>query len=94
MPLYSKAGVITTDILPPAESPRALFGALDRERGGPLMAAMDACNRRFGRGTVVPARAGLERKRTWATKFEMRSPRYTTKLAELPVATAHLWEPL
>jgi Domain of unknown function (DUF4113) len=43
----------------------ALFGSLDRERGGALMAAMDACNARFGRGAVVPARAGLVDKRTW-----------------------------
>ncbi|ACL59848.1 hypothetical protein Mnod_4994 [Methylobacterium nodulans ORS 2060] len=85
---YSKAGVITTDLVPLVESPRALFGALERERGGALMAAMDACNRRFGRGTVVPARAGLERKRTWATKFERRTPRYTTHPAEVPVVTA------
>ena len=38
---------------------------------------MDECNRRFGRGAVVRARAGLEEKRTWSTKFEMRSARYT-----------------
>ncbi|ACL58828.1 DUF4113 domain-containing protein [Methylobacterium nodulans] len=79
---------ITTDLVRLAESPRALFGSLDRERGGALMAAMDACNRRFGRGTVVPARAGLEAKRRWATKFELRTPRYTTRLAEVPVVTA------
>ena len=85
---YSKAGVITTDLVPLAESPRALFGALDRERGGALMAAMDACNARFGRGSVVPARAGLVAKRTWSTKYEMRTPRYTTRLTEVPVAVA------
>ncbi|WP_018260006.1 Y-family DNA polymerase [Methylobacterium sp. WSM2598] len=87
---YSKAGVITTDLVPLAESPRALFGALDRERSGALMAAMDACNTRFGRGSVVPARAGLVEKRTWSTKFEMRTPRYTTRLAEVPSVLAHL----
>ena len=85
---YSKAGVITTDLKLLDDSPRALIGQLDRERGGPLMAAMDACNARFGRGAVVPARAGLQAKRTWSTKFQMRSPRYTTQLAELPVALA------
>jgi len=53
-----------------------------------LMAAMDACNVRFGRGAVVPARAGLTEKRTWSTKFEMRSPRYTTQVTELPAAHA------
>jgi DNA polymerase V len=52
------------------------------------MAAMDACNARFGRGAVVPARAGLTKKRTWSTKFEMRSPRYTTQVTELPTAHA------
>ncbi|WP_341874503.1 DUF4113 domain-containing protein [Methylobacterium nodulans] len=81
--------MITTDLVPLVDAPRALFGSLDRERGGALMAAMDACNARFGRGAVVPARAGLVDKRTWSTKFEMRTPRYT-RLAELPVATAQL----
>lgn len=38
---------------------------------------------------MVPARAGLERqRRDWATKFEMRTPRYTTQVNELPVAQA------
>ena len=52
------------------------------------MAAIDACNARFGRGSVVPARAGLVEKRTWCTKFEMRTLRYTTQVSELPVAVA------
>ncbi|MBD8906056.1 Y-family DNA polymerase [Methylorubrum zatmanii] len=85
---YSKAGVITTDLVPLAESPRALIGRLDRERSGPLMAALDACNARWGRGAVVPARAGLTTKRDWNTKFEMRTPRYTTQVSDLPVACA------
>jgi DNA polymerase V len=52
------------------------------------MAALDACNRRWGRGSVVPAAAGIASKRAWATKFEMRSPRYTTRMDELPVVRA------
>ena len=85
---YSKAGIVTNDLVPLSHSPRALIGALDRERSGPLMAAMDACNARWGRGAVVPARAGLVEKRDWNTKFEMRTPRYTTRVNELPVAYA------
>ena len=85
---YSKAGVVTTDLMTLDASPRALIGQLDRERSAPLMAAMDACNARFGRGSVVPARAGLTEKRTWSTKFEMRTPRYTTQVSELPTAYA------
>jgi DNA polymerase V len=53
---YSKAGVVTTDLMTLDMAPRALIGQLDRERSAPLMAAMDACNARFGRGSVVPAR--------------------------------------
>lgn len=53
------------------------------------MAALDACNARWGRGTVVPARAGLERARTdWSTKFALRSPHSATPVAALPTAWA------
>ncbi len=83
-----QGGVITTDLVPLTESPRALIGRLDRERSGPLMAALDACNARWGRGSVVPARAGVATKREWNTKFEMRTPRYTTSIDEVPLASA------
>ena len=85
---YSKAGVITVDLVPLALSQRALIGAFDRERGAALMEAMDACNRRWGRGAVVPSAAGFAPRRTWSTKFEMRSPRYTTRVDELPIVRA------
>jgi DNA polymerase V len=85
---YSKAGIVTNDLVPLSHSPRALMGALDRERSEPLMAAMDACNARWGRGAVVPARAGLVSRRDWNTKFEIGTPRYTSQVRELPVAHA------
>jgi DNA polymerase V len=85
---YSKAGIVTNDLVLLSHSPRALIGGMDRERSGPLMAAMDACNARWGRGSVVPARSGLVTKHEWNTKFEMRTPRYTTQVSELPVAYA------
>ncbi|WP_091754798.1 DUF4113 domain-containing protein [Methylobacterium sp. ap11] len=52
------------------------------------MAAMDASNSRFRRGAVVPARVGLVKKRTWSTRFEMRSPRFTMRLSEVPSVSA------
>ena len=87
---YSKAGLITVDLVPLANSQRALPGLDlgDRAASANLMAALDACNRRFGRGAVVPGAAGISSKRAWSTKFEMRSPRYTTRLDELPVIRA------
>lgn len=86
---YSKAGVITTNLVMLDKSERALIGAYDREASEPLMAALDACNSRFGRGAVALAATGIKRRRDWATKFEMRSARFTTQIAEVPtVGTA------
>lgn len=85
---YSKAGIVTNNFVSLSHSPRALIGTMDRERSSPLMAAMDACNARWGWGAVVPAQTGLMNRRDWSTKFEMRTPRYTTQIGELPVACA------
>ena len=83
---YSKARLVTVDLVPLADSQRALPGMDlgDRAMSANLMAALDTCNRRFGRGTVVTGAAGFPSKGGWSTKFEMRSPRYTTRLDELP----------
>jgi DNA polymerase V len=85
---YSKAGVVTVDLVPLAGSQRALIGGFNREGGEALMAALDACNRRWGRGAVVPASTGFAARRSWSTRFEMRSPRYTTRISEVPVVGA------
>ncbi|AMJ61409.1 Y-family DNA polymerase [Bosea sp. PAMC 26642] len=83
---YAKAGLMTVDIVPLEASQRALIGALDREKSSRLMNALDACNARHGTGAVFSAAAGIARQRkAWITKFEMRSPRYTTRLEEVPV---------
>jgi DNA polymerase V len=79
---YSKAGIVTTDLVPLSHSQRALIGGFDREKGARLMEALDAANKRFGRGAVTIASAGVQQ--SWETKFEMRSPHYTTRLADLP----------
>jgi DNA polymerase V len=83
---YAKAGLMTVDIVPLEASQRALIGALDREKSGRLMEALDACNQKHGRGAVFSAAAGIARQqKAWVTKFDMRSPRYTTRLEEVPV---------
>lgn len=83
---YSKAGIITQDLVPPPIPQRALFDNLDHDRAAKVMAAMDEANRRWGRATVVPAATmgGPEKTQTFSTKFEMRSPRFTTRWDELP----------
>lgn len=58
----------------------------DRTR---LMTAVDAVNERFGRGALKLAGAGLARgQQAWAMRQERRTPGYTTRWDELPVARA------
>ena len=87
---YSNAGLVTVDLVPFAWSQRALpgFGPAEPAKSAALMKALDACNARFGRRSVMPGSAGFAPRRDWSTKFEMRSPRYTTRLDELPVIGA------
>lgn len=87
---YSKAGLITTDLVTLAGSQRALpgVGQFDRHHSTALMSALDRCNKRWGRGTLVVASSGFAKTRSWSTKFEMRSPRYTTQLDEMMAVTA------
>ncbi|HPP46162.1 MAG TPA: DUF4113 domain-containing protein [Accumulibacter sp.] len=53
------------------------------------MAAIDNINVKFGKGVIRVASAGVgEKKREWQMRQELRTPRYTTCLAAIPVARA------
>lgn len=81
---HSKAGIVTQDLVRPSERQPPLFDAMDHDRTAKIMAAVDLANKRWGRATVVPAALGIANKSAFTTKFEMRSPRYTTRWDELP----------
>lgn len=83
---FVKAGIIMDDLVSAEAAPRPLFDARDREESQRLMGVMDSINGRFGRGTIVPASVGLRQR--WAAKFDRRSPRYTTRMDELPIVAA------
>ncbi len=85
--LYKKAGVLALGLVPEDGAQTHLWDHPDREREQRLMAALDAVNTRFGRGTLRPAAAGFTRK-PWQMRAEHRSPAYTTSWAALPVARA------
>lgn len=89
---YTKAGIIMNDLIPAGSGPRPLFDARDREKTDRLMSAIDAINGKFGRGAVASAATGVK-KREWEARFDNRSPRYTTRLDELPVAFTRLQQP-
>lgn len=84
---YAKAGIIMDDLIPAGSGMRPLFAARDRDKSERLMAALDAVNSKFGRGSMAPAAIGIK-KHEWQTTFDRRSPRYTTRLDELPYAMA------
>ena len=85
---YKKAGVQLMDISPKGTLQGVLFDeARPSENGDKVMAALDALNQRFGRDAVKLASAGLAPR--WAMRSENKTPCYTTRWDELPVARAN-----
>ena len=96
---YAKAGVVLGNLRPATEHQHELdlFDADEpdappsRDRSA-LMDAMDVLNRRFGRDAVRIGSATLASHasdvRSWATRQERRSPRFTTRWDEMPVVRA------
>ncbi len=82
---YTKAGILLDDLLPEAERPRTLFEA-DTAKRDRLMGALDALNGKFGTWTAVTATQGF--KREWKLRSEMRSPAWTTRIADVPTVRA------
>ena len=91
---YAKAGVMLMDLQPG----NVLQGELDLEFGDSwadadektrLMTALDAINSRYGKGTMTVASAGVEGKqKNWDMRQERMTPRYTTCIADMPIARA------
>lgn len=84
---YKKAGVMLAGLVPEAGWQQQLFSSRDHDCEGRLMRAVDAVNRKWGRGTVRFAAVG-ERRPSWRMRQDHRSPRYTTRWEEVPVANA------
>jgi len=82
---YAKSGVMLDDLLPITERPRTLFEPLE-QRSPELMSALDAVNNRFGKKSLVLAREGFQNRTSMRQQF--RSPRYTTRISDVPVIRA------
>jgi DNA polymerase V len=79
-----KAGVILNDLELADRAPRRLWDAALYELHKRLMAAVDALNVKFGKDAV---RCGLfPSNGAWRTRFERRSPAYTTDWRQLMIA--------
>ena len=88
--LLAKAGVILLDLTPATQQQQDLLAPPAERDQSLLMEAMDSINAKYGRGTLHVASLADERIRssTWRPKQQMRSPRYTTRLDEIPVVHA------
>lgn len=82
---YKKAGVILTLLVDKPVVQQSLFDDLQlKGKSAGLMRAMDAINRRFG--DIVLRSAAVGTKHDWQMRSGNRSPHYTTRWDELPVA--------
>lgn len=80
---YQKAGVMLSDFFSQGVAQLNLFDSnAPRVNSEPLMAVLDALNKKQGRGTLFFAGQGIEQH--WQMKREMLSPRYTTRFSDLP----------
>lgn len=86
---HHRLGVFLYDLVPAHALQTDLLGFIDpdhADRTAARMRAVDAINRRHGKGKLRYAAEDLAA--TWQPKHQIRSPRYVSNWAELP--TAHI----
>ena len=79
---FTKAGIMLNDLVRFEDRPQTLFDQA-RPKSPALMKALDDVNDRFGKKTMVLASEGM--KQAWRLRADHRSPRYTTRMEDLPV---------
>lgn len=79
---YRRAGVMLSGFIPSDEVTRRLFDSETLEKYRRLMPVVDAINRKYGRDTIRWARAKQDGR--WKTKAARCSPKYTTRLSDIP----------
>ncbi len=85
---YYRAGVFLWDFMPANNLQTDLLGVVDvgREtKAASRMQTIDNVNERFGKETIRYASQDLGNH--WRPRYNLRSPRYTTKTTELPIVT-------
>ncbi|MBC8123112.1 MAG: DUF4113 domain-containing protein [Gemmatimonadaceae bacterium] len=85
---FARAGVLLSHLGDEHEIQLSLFDSFDvaDERPERLMSTVDALNRRHGHDKV--RFAGMGTRQRWQTRGAYRSPRWTTRWSEVPVAVA------
>lgn len=85
---YKKAGVVLNDLSPSSQKQKGLFDDIcQQEESESLMHAIDGINDMLGSGSIRFLGEGIKKK--WGAKAENKTPAYTTKIEDIPVALAH-----
>jgi DNA polymerase V len=79
---FRKAGVMLLDLVPAAPAQSVMHDATDRARAARLMRTLDEVTARMGHRALRFAAAGFDQR--WRMLSHERSPRCTTRWAELP----------
>ena len=84
---FMKAGIMLLDLVPEGQEQGELPLDEAGEASERLMGAVDAINDRYGQGSIRVASAGAQvKKREFEMRQQLRTPRYTTRWDEVPVA--------
>jgi DNA polymerase V len=78
------------DLVPNTQIQQNLFVQKDRQKQIQLMDALDRVNQDFGMGRLRYLEEGIEK--AWKTRFEYRSPRYTTRTGLFTFTRSHFLE--
>lgn len=87
---FKKLGVHMHELMPESQEQLLLFDSVDRPRSEALMKTIDGVNTLMGRRTLGYASSGLFRSgdtSSWRTRFNNKSPSYTTNWDELAVVS-------
>lgn len=80
---FKKAGILLSGLISITALTGRLFQEDNWQRSRGLMRAIDHLNAQYGKDTI--GFAGCGKRQRWQTKFECRSPRYTTNWLEIMI---------
>jgi DNA polymerase V len=81
---YKRVGILFNELIPADQVQGNLFWETPRNDDKVLMRVVDQLNGQFGRGTIRFLAQGVSDH--WKTKFQFKSPSYTTRWSDIPIA--------
>ncbi len=83
---YKKAGIVLTGLIPEDKNQADFFWKPSSPSKRKLIKSLDFLNEKYGYGSIQIASAGIHQ--PWQMKRDFKSPHYTTRWNDIPVAKA------